>query len=281
MTPLEQRTILVQLTIHQWYGKVSDSTIAYEVRLAKGAQSSEDRYEKMVVPRRYMRKIASCVSALRSTHNELTLPWQSDGVRILPSSQYFDYCSKINAGKADLSKAVEELITKLPEIIEEQKRTRGKLFCGDDYPTPDELRSSFGVDVRVLPFPSTTDFRLEGLDATELRKEIEGNISTSLAEAESEILLRFRNAIGRWVETLSDPERIFRDSMIENLQFLVDMAPHLNVTHSERVEELRAGAEKLLQYTPEQLRHDKVLRLQAYTEAGDLLWGVRDIKEAA
>jgi hypothetical protein len=74
------------------------------------------------------------------------------------------------------------------------------------------------------------------------------------------------------VERLSDPDAVFRDSLVGNIVRLTDLLPRLNLHDDPALEAMRRQIEaSLCRYSPAQLRCDKQVRRQAATEAQNVL----------
>ena len=74
------------------------------------------------------------------------------------------------------------------------------------------------------------------------------------------------------VERLSDPEAVFRDSLVGNIVKLTELLPRLNLNDDPGLEQMRRQIEATLcDYSPEQLRKDKTVRKEAVDSAKSVL----------
>ena len=74
------------------------------------------------------------------------------------------------------------------------------------------------------------------------------------------------------VERLSQPDAIFRDTMVGNLREIVALIPALNLTGDSQLEAVRQRVvDELAHYTPEQLRENKDDRKIAAAKAQAIL----------
>jgi hypothetical protein len=78
-------------------------------------------------------------------------------------------------------------------------------------------------------------------------------------------------AVGNVVDRLSDPDNIFRDSLITNLRDLCVQLPKLNVAGDEELERMIFETEKIACLSPDDLRSDDKLRKEAHSTAEDIL----------
>jgi hypothetical protein len=95
---------------------------------------------------------------------------------------------------------------------------------------------------------------------------------------------RLHGVVSSMAERLSDPEKIFRDSLVENVVELVDLLPRLNLTGDSRLEDMRqVVAKKLTRHDPQTLRENQHVRKETAKAAEDILQamaGYCDVKAA-
>ena len=88
----------------------------------------------------------------------------------------------------------------------------------------------------------------------------------------SDCFNRLHDVVRKAADKLTDKTAIFRDSLITNIQDLVDLLPRLNLTGDPRLEDLRREvADKLLGYEPEALRRDQFARQETAQAAEKIL----------
>jgi len=231
-----------------------------------------------------LKEIQVAVSAARTFHMEQTLPWGENGERLLPSRNYNDYSRRMRELKEDFDRAVDAFVTNYPEVIFEAKRTLGGLFRRGDYPDREEVRDKFAFRTVISPVPLADDFRvsLASDEVSAIQREIEQRLAQSNAAATADLWKRLYEVVEHMVERLSDPDAIFRDSLIGNMVKLTELLPKLNLYDDPRLETMRRRIEaSLCSYSPDQLRKDKTVRKQAATDAWDVLTDMAGYMEAA
>jgi hypothetical protein len=139
----------------------------------------------------------------------------------------------------------------------------GGLFRESDYPHPEELRSRFAFETRVLPLPDAGDFRvaLGDEERERVKRQIMATVEASLQLASRELWQRLYDAVhhmaerlGQYKTTEEGVEHPFRDSVVTNLVKLVDVLPKLNVTRDPELERLAAEVRSSLLVDPKELR---------------------------
>jgi len=82
--------------------------------------------------------------------------------------------------------------------------------------------------------------------------------------------------------SLSDPEAIFRDSLVDNIIKITELLPRLNINNDPQLDQMRRKIEEsLCAYSPDQLRKNKRLRREAVGNAQDVLDAMAGYVEVA
>ena len=138
-----------------------------------------------------------------------------------------------------------------------------------DFPTQQKLANSFGFWVKFLPFPSAEDFRvtLQPSDVDAIKAEMEVNVNHSIAEAMKEPFKRLHEVVRRMAETLGNSEAIFRDTLVTNVENLLEVLPRLNLTDDQQLTDSCNQIRAALVIDPDTLRQNKAVRSDTASKA--------------
>ena len=273
---LSSRAMLCSLSISMWSARKHDREASEEIAQRHGAQADVGRYHKVLLPKEALAEIQKIVSEARQEHYFMSLPWDDNGYRVLPAAAYMDHAEKMRALSNRFTPAVEDLMRQFGQLVEEAKARLGGLFRPADYPAPDELRSKFSFDTKVMPLPDAGDFRVAlGDDEKErIKRQITAAVEASLQVASRELWQRLYEAVSHLAERLqaykvtgNGVEHPFRDSVVTNLVKLVDVLPKLNVTADPELERLAAEVRASLLVDPQELRKSESARTETATAA--------------
>jgi hypothetical protein len=176
--------------------------------------------------------------------------------------------------------AVDALAREFGNLVEQAKVRLGGLFRPEDYPAPDELRSKFSFETKVMPLPDAGDFRVTlGEEEKErIKRQIAAAVEASLQVASRDLWQRLYEAVSHLAERLQaykvTEEGIknpFRDSVVTNLVKLVDVLPKLNVTGDPELERLAAQVRASLLVDPQELRKSESIRSETAKHAAALV----------
>lgn len=271
---LNDRALLVSLSISQWTARKLDKKATKEVADNNRASTSAGRYNKSLLPLNDMlANVHQKTGVIREKFAKNTLPWGIDGTRILPSANYLQFMQDFRKEKAEWQTLVTSFIDNYDYLVAEAKRWLGDLYDPNDYPTKENITNKFNMDMAILPVPSN-DFRvaLSSDELTRIQEDLEIRMATVQQEAMNDCWHRLYKHVEHITEKLSDPKNIFRDSMIENARETCDLLTRLNIAEDPNLEAMRQQVErKLLDHHPDTLRNDLDVRQDAAEEARKIM----------
>lgn len=271
---LNDRALLVSLSISQWTARKLDKKATKDVADINRASTSAGRYNKSLLPLNdLLANVHQKTGLIREKFAKNTLPWGIDGTRILPSANYLTFMQDFRKEKGEWQYLVQNFIDNYDTLVDEAKRWLGDLYDEKDYPARDKIVEKFNMDMAILPVP-TNDFRVElsSDELTRLQEEMEGRMATVQQEAMMDAWGRLYKHVQHIAEKLADPKGIFRDSMVENAQETCDLLTRLNIADDPNLEAMRREVEaKLISHHPDSLRNDPDLRQDTAEEARKIM----------
>ena len=271
---LSDKALLVQLNVSQWTARKLDKKATNDVALANNTGVHAGNYNKSLLPmNEYLDNVKRLTTFIRKEYYDNTLPWGIDGTMILPTDNYLDFMAKFKRHKSDWYQLVDKFLLAYPQLQLNAQRYLGDLYNSNDYPSVEDLKTKFSMDITVLPVPSD-DFRV-GIDEQELaniQQQVEERVQQSTKIAMQEAWQRLYDKVKSMAEKLADTKSIFRDTLVTNMQDVCDVLKRLNVTGDKDLEQMRYMVENTLaNNNPESLRLDPDLRKTKSIEAKDIL----------
>lgn len=266
---LNDRALLVQLSVSQWTARKYDKKVTQEVASANGVASGVGRYNKSLLPMNDMLdNVHKKTTHIRTKFYENTLPWGIEGTMMLPTANYLRFMTDFRKEKSEWELLVNRFIWDYPKLKADAQRILGSLYNEADYPTVDELKTKFKMDMAIFPVPAT-DFRVQiaSDELTRIQQDVEARVKTAQSTAMNEVWTRLYERVKNMAEKLADPSAIFRDSLVENTRELCALLPRLNFADDPHLEQMRQDVEASLLKHPEALRNDLDLRRDTADEA--------------
>jgi len=276
MKSISEKGILVNLKISQWTARKYDKKVSKQIEQEHNAYNAGN-FNKLLIAENELRKISAVANRTRDFLYDNTLPWGDNGDRLLPSTNLFEFINQFNDYKKKFDETVEKFIFEYPSLKQEAQIRLNGMFQETDYPAPTNIKQKFDMQIGVMSIPKTSNFLLE-VDAEEvenLKNQIESEIHKRILQGTKNIWTRIKDAVGHMVERLSTKDAVFRNSLIENIQELIELLPRLNFTQDRDISEVIENM-KTLVVNPEKLRTDESFRNQKAQEAKAILDKVSD-----
>lgn len=275
---LNDKALLVQLTISQWTARKYDKRASSEVAANHNAINQAGRYNKALLPMNdYLANVMTKTGLIRQRYLTNTLPWGTEGTRILPSANYLAFMTDFRTLKGEWIALVNDFVSNYGSLKANARTYLGSLYDDADYPDDAAIAAKFAIDMAVFPVPAT-DFRvaLSAAETDAIRSDLEARLNEAQATAMRDVWMRLFDRVQCIVERLSDPNGRFHNSLIENARELCQLLPRLNLTDDPNLEAMRmAVEEKLTGYDPVAIRNDVTLRRTVAEDANEIADAMR------
>ena len=264
---------LVTLNTARWHAKVKDRQAARDAATMSNADegSFEARKRLLVGADDQLKKIHRTIDDARAAHYRMTLPWSTTsladngrrtGGRLLPNTLFVEYTTEMALKRRAMVEALDAFVPKYPELIEIAKHKLGKRFDPRDYPNTDSIRAHFDLSFDFQPIPKGDDFAgLPQAQLDALANKVNDNTRMMAEHALQDVWARMHEYVSRMAERLSSPDKLFHNTLVQNVKETARLVAHLNITKDPRIESIRKKIDKhLCQYEPKDLRENPVLR---------------------
>lgn len=272
---LTNRALLTSLSVSQWSAKKLDRRETAALTARHGLTVEAARVNKSLLPlATSLDRVHLATSNMRRFFTQQTLPWTMEGVQIVKSDYFMEFANEMRKIMSVWDGLVDDFIGEYPDLREEAKLLLNGLFREEDYPEPSALRAKFRADIRFMPVPDAKDWRVDvGDEALDLlRKEVTQQVAEAEASAMREAWNRVHAVVSKAVERLSQPDAIFRDTLVENAVGMCALLPSLNLTNDPRLDQVRREIEgSLCKVSPQTLRDDPATRLVVADKMADIM----------
>ena len=274
---ISERAMLVSLSISLWSGRKYDKDASHEVAANHNTDERRaGRFNKILVNPNNLRAIAGIAGSARNYQNQVTLPWLSDGSRIIPVDIYLEYTSKMSGYRSSFDAAVSDLVKDYDALVNQARLDLNGLFKESDYPSKESIVNKHAFNVRVFNLPDAADFRV-GLSNSELeatRKDIETNLNEATDAAVKDVFERVKMRMDHFVRRMNEIEdgKGLRDSMMENIKELSNIMPRLNITGNREIDDIADKMKReIASYTTDDLRDSQGIRVATTKSAQEIL----------
>jgi len=257
-----------------WSARKFDKSASQETTATYGSKDGSARVNKLLIPKEALAAVTKAGSALRTEYLKLTLPWSDNNQRLLSGVHYLKFTERMRELVKVFDNAADALCREYAVLVAEAEVALNGLYNAADYPAQDEVRDKFSSDLTYLPVPQSGHLLVDigNEETAKLKEKIDSAVNDSLERAQGDAWQRLFDVVKHMAERLDDTEAVFRDTLVGNIKSLVDLLPGLNVTGDAKLAQLQRDVEdKLLVYTPKELRKDDFARADTAKAAKDIM----------
>ena len=281
--------MMVDLNIAIYSGRKQDKSTQAEVTNAKGSGSKKAAsvYKNLFAECKELDAITKFQARARAEHYKITLPWNDQGARLLPTAALLDYQKTMQRHKDEFNRLVDAFLDKYDTLVAGAAFQLGTLFDRNEYPSRGKVAQRFRMETSFTPLPTGGDFRLdiESEVQRELVRQYEEKLDAQLAAANQDSWTRLYNAISKLSDRLTvdddGKKRTFHDTTVTNAVELCELLHVMNITQDPSLTKAaRKLAEVLSGVTPKELREEDSTRALTKIKVDEILgafdWGVAD-----
>jgi hypothetical protein len=273
ITDIQSKVMLCTVNVSCWVARRFDGKATEEVEQIHKAKGI-GRFNKRLLPENApsYADVAAISNRIRAYYYGHTLKYDQLAVRLLPTMVYLDFVDHIRKLKDEYDLAVSVFLTDYLDLKEKARAELNGLFNEADYPTLAAMNEKFGVRMSVLPFPDASQF---GVDLpenvlTDLRKDIDTHVMTSISTANSDLVGRLYEAVSKMASRLYASGNVRLD-VANNVRELCALLPKLNFSNDPRLTHILEQANKhLAVHTGAELKESRVLRSQVAAKAHEI-----------
>jgi hypothetical protein len=264
--------VISKLTIRLWSGRKGDRQAGRDTAARHNATDGMVRVSKTLVPKTALEPLQKLATEARTYHYEHTIVW-AEGAQFLPARLTIPYSTALQDFRLRFDQLASDFTRQYPQLVDTAPDLLGQLYQEDDYPTADSIRDHFSLDVSYEPVPETGNFfaNLASSTLDQFRRDLEEKNLRREQEMRRDLWERLRGPVLKMAEALSNPDRIFRDSLVANVQDIAERIDLLNVFDDPQLAEIGAAIRQTLSpLDPQDLRHCEADRTAAAKSAQDL-----------
>jgi len=175
-----------------------------------------------------------------------TVPWTT-GVDMLNMSHYIEFTTGLRQRVDDAHRAVDTLCLSWDEEVKDDldrlsqiaiAKGKPNLANANDYPSVEELRAKFGIEIRFIPVPTTGDFRvgISDDDKASLQKQLDDASVNANKHVIKSMLEPMERAIAKLSVPIGNDGSVFRDTLVDNLVEVTERMNKINLSDDATIQ---------------------------------------------
>lgn len=271
---VRSKTMLVSLSISRWGNRKQDKTAAAKIAKQSNVAPGRINASKKLVDPALLKPINIIYTLATQYHYASTLPWQNQGVRIIPTRKFLEWSTEMKGLKADFERAVFTFTETYDKKIKEAEESLGDLFNRDDYPTTERLKDKYSFSTSMSQVPASADFRVdlpqEAID--EIRAKMEVDQLNAHDIAKKELWGRIDATVSDLYQILiNEDARVHNTTVNTKITSLLEQLTDLNYDDDPKIRDMHTLiSAKLKGLSRDQIKESKTYRDQATKNAEDI-----------
>ena len=242
---LASSCIQIDFSAGTWTGRKLDRKASDEVEIQNNAHPNmANVHKKLLGDCQELIAIRKFVGNVRNSHYRMTLPWSDMGLRIIPTTKYFDYHKQMTEYQNEFYTMLDKFLGVYDWSVIQA----------------DTLRGKFNWRLSYIPMPDAGDFRVDigNEQADAIREQCAEYYSTMFHQAIQEIAEPLKNMSERLDYSNGEDKKVFRDTLVSNVLTAIDL---LGVTSDPKFVKIKQELDHAFTgITPDALREDPYLR---------------------
>lgn len=157
---LSTSAVLVSIDVSIWSATKQDRLISSEVTSSKKAVDSAGKFTKNLLAGNQQHKdIHNYRQTIYNWLKRKTFRW-NDSQDLLPVTDLEQFKEEYSEHEKEFYRLLDSFMTRYQTIVSDMAFAQGDMFNRDDYPTPEQVRAKFGINLYVSEVPSH-DFRCQ------------------------------------------------------------------------------------------------------------------------
>ena len=273
---IRNSVLLYRLSLSVWTARKLDKGESAKVTQDAGAKDGTARVHKDLLPDcAELEAIRKWSTQLRTFVYLSTLPWDDAGWRAGNATKHMDFMMEVGDRIREGEALVDAFLAVYQQAIANAQFELAGMFNAADYETAEQVRRKFSFNIDVMTMPNTEDFRVvDGLSQEEADRLVvtaqtgtEQRISAAMEDAYQ----RLYDVVAKMAGTLdafgAGEIKKFNDTLVSNIDDLIQVMPALNLTNDPKLAALAAQAKSLVAYSAIDLRKNPEVRAAASAEA--------------
>jgi len=282
---ISSSAMLVQLNVSVWTARKKDKAATAKVAREAGASDKAGTYNKNILAGcTELEDLQRFVGNARNDHYAMTAPWSDMGLRLIPTTAFFDYINHMTG--------LEQEYWRLYKLFEDAYQWRtstamaelGNMFDHNEYPPVDEIRRKFGWSLSKQPVPESGHFALDIPNEQQeiLKQEYDEFYSAQIQGVSNDIYQRPKKNLYTLLRQLSPKDELdakgnqkynkLYDSVFDTSLDLIRMMRDFNLTGDTRMTAIADQLENTLYgVNTDALKNSESLRLEKHQEVKDII----------
>jgi len=280
----KENSMILMLKITGWTGRKHDAHTTQEINELRSSDKDAGRWNKMLVPKSLVQPLEAAQRSLREAVKKITVQWIDDGQRIFRSSEFLNVAGIVNSEISKYNAVADTFETEYNNFVMsgQAQAFMGNNYNAADYPEGSRIRSRITAEVKYLPIPDSSDWRLTNDE--DIRKLLEDETENTARAHEIEVRKEISDLVYKKVKNIADrltKDERFRRESFESLTSVADTIELLNLVEDDRIPMIANHLRSLATRDVDQIRSDDSFRDAVAAQANSILHNLKGVRDGS
>lgn len=271
---IRNRALLVNVSFRKPQMTKFDRKATNDAEMANNARGAI-KAQKMLYPKHLIDPIVSLEAEVYAYLRRKTVRWGDSNMYLLDASKFMEVREQLEKYKVQREHLVAVFAQNWAQVLETAQDQQGALFDASVYPDVSEVAEQFTMHLSFLPVGSLgTDLfdNVESEIKDAIEKQVKETTNRLVGEAVLDPLRRLMNCVLNIHDKTSREDSRIHDSLMKDMEELVDAMPSLNVMDVPELNDLARYCKATLVKPTEQIKDkESSARADVAQAAGVLL----------
>lgn len=274
---IRSSALLVSLQLGSYNPTKTDKSASRKVSADHGISNDKlMKVQKNTLPTaKVIEDIDRLDTRIRAEVDRFTAPF-ARGIGLLPATKFFDLRNTVNLLFDERDRLIKKLADEYTLYLEGAKAELNGAFRSEDYPPVGDVVAKFRHKLDAFAIANPKDAKLNVLG--EIADSIQQAASDTLREKFETVTPHLRSVLldplRAMLETLQNPDAIYRDSLFTNVIEAAERAEALNLLDDADVAAAITAIRDYLAIDPGSCREDKRMRAQTVNDCVTIVTGL-------
>lgn len=280
---IANRCMLVKLNISAWTATKLDKSESNKVMRDNGVHSSSNKnpvrvYKDIMAGGTVVKNIKDYAARCRLDYNKMTLPFEDNGWRILPTAMYFEFIDFVNEREAGFTDLVRQLETQYGSMVRASMEMLSNLQDHADYTDIEDVLDKYSFNLSKRPMPDSGHFIVDGMGdelervKAQMDAERDAQVANAVAEGGERVFTMLESMSAKLDNSDPEAKKRFHDNWLSSAQHLCEQAEKWNLTGNSRLKSVTDRFQNAIRgYNVDSLKHSPVARAEMKDQLDSIL----------
>jgi len=269
---LNSNIMLIRLEIGTPFSTKTNKVETANLLAEKGAQSGALSVKMPTFASPIVKAAKTACGLIQKEHKCYCSKWDDAGFWLIKTDRFDAYKGAMDRRIDDAQYEINKLADMWDIVVDEERQFKGASYREDMMCSREQFSEAFHASYKVQAMPNMEGIEINSFTMRELKSALQKRNEDNLKATTNALHDEMAEMLGKMVKTLGDPDKVFRNTLVENIRTLCEQRTARDMMDSPDLKAKFDSIKLMVDgYNVNDLRKNKHLRSEAGREAEELL----------